>query len=81
MINLFCPGGAHFAPLSTNTRRSMLKNLTFRSKLYPIKFSRFAEKKDHQKHQNFKRGDPYKLSQMPLNAQNISKVKHYFGGF
>ena len=32
-------------------------------------------------YQHFMRGDPYKLGQMPLDHQKVSKVNHYFEGF
>ena len=49
---------------------------------YHIKLSRFAEKNEARtKYQNFMRGDPYKLSQGPIDQEKNSKVKHYFGGF
>ena len=61
----------------TGTCTSVLKNMTFpndefgkgQCAFYPIKLSPFAEKKNkvHQKCQNFIRGDPYKLSQTPLD--------------
>ena len=86
---LFAPWHV-FAYNRANTCTSVLKTLDF-SQIWVWKravsfllhkvISFCPKNKVNQKYHNFIRGDPYKLSQMPLDQRKISKAKHYFGGF
>ena len=66
----------------TNWVKGLLTKKKRAVRFLPNKVILFCRKKKlNEKYQNFMRGDPYKLSQGPIDQEKNSKVKHYFGGF